>query len=50
MTSAPIPVHVPLVTEPMGILASLQAARRNVLAIIPRIATMQPMVSGRTGK
>ncbi|MCZ0812294.1 MAG: cytochrome P450 [Pseudomonadota bacterium] len=50
MTSAQIPVHVPLVTEPMGILASLQAARRNVLAIIPRIATMQPMVSGRTGK
>lgn len=44
------PVHVPLVTEPMGIMASLNAARRNVLSIIPQIATRQPMVSGRTGK
>jgi len=34
----------------MGIMASLKAARRNLLEIIPRIATMQPMVSGRTGK
>jgi cytochrome P450 len=48
--SAPRPVHVPLVTEPMGIWASLQASRRNVLSIIPAIATRQPMVSGRTGK
>lgn len=45
-----LPVRVPLVTEPMGILASLGAARRNVLSIIPDIATRQPMVSGRTGK
>ncbi|WP_417726302.1 cytochrome P450 [Roseovarius sp.] len=44
------PVHVPLVTEPMGVLASLRAARRNILSIIPAIATRQPMVSGRTGK
>ncbi|WP_297779172.1 cytochrome P450 [uncultured Roseovarius sp.] len=44
------PVHVPLVTEPMGVLASLRAARRNILSIIPEIATRQPMVSGRTGK
>jgi len=44
------PVKVPLVTEPMGVLASLGAARRNVLSIIPEIATRQPMVSGRTGK
>ena len=49
--SAPgLPVRVPLVTEPMGILASLGAARRNVLSIIPDLATRQPMVSGRTGK
>jgi len=34
----------------MGIWASLQASRRNVLSIIPAIATRQPMVSGRTGK
>ncbi|SEL93190.1 Cytochrome P450 [Roseovarius azorensis] len=45
-----VPVHVTLVTEPMGVLASLRAARRNVLSIIPAIATRQPMVSGRTGK
>src|SRR6056297_808358 len=48
--AAPHPVHVPLVTEPMGIWASLQASRRNVLSIIPAITTRQPMVSGRTGK
>ena len=45
-----VPVHVTLVTKPMGVLASLRAARRNVLSIIPAIATRQPMVSGRTGK
>lgn len=50
MNTADIPVHVPLVTEPMGIWASLQASRRNLLSIIPAIATRQPMVSGRTGK
>jgi cytochrome P450 len=50
-TAAPaLPVRVPLVTQPMGILASVNAARRNVLSIIPDIATRQPMISGRTGK
>lgn len=44
------PVRVPLVTEPWGILKSLQMARKNVLSIIPDIATKQPMVSGKTGK
>jgi len=44
------PVRVPLVTEPWGILKSLAEARRNVLSIIPEIATKQPMVSGKTGK
>ncbi|WP_239520667.1 cytochrome P450 [Pseudooceanicola aestuarii] len=44
-----LPVRVPLVTEPMGILRSLRTARHNVLAIIPDIATRQPIVSGRTG-
>lgn len=48
--TAPTPVRVPLVTEPMGILGSLRAARENVLSILPEIATRQPMVSGRTGK
>ena len=47
---APTPVRVPLVTEPWGILKSLSEARKNVLSIIPDIATKQPMVSGKTGK
>jgi cytochrome P450 len=42
------PVRVPLVTEPAGILKSLELARRNLLEIIPEIATRQPIVSGRT--
>ncbi|QFT91834.1 putative bifunctional P-450/NADPH-P450 reductase 2 [Roseovarius sp. THAF9] len=50
MSHADTPVKVPLVTEPMGVLGSLGAARRNVLSIIPELATRQPMVSGRTGK
>src|SRR6056297_1247646 len=50
MTTAPPPVRVPLVTRPMGVWASLQASRQNVLSIIPDIAMRQPMVSGRTGK
>ena len=48
--TAPPPVRVPLVTEPLGVMASLRAARANVLSIIPEIATRQPMVSGKTGK
>ncbi len=51
MSAAPIyPARVPLVSEPWGILRSLREARRNVLSIIPDIATKQPMVSGKTGK
>lgn len=50
MKQAKVPVHVPLVTEPWGILRSLREARKNVLSIIPKIATTQPMVSGKTGK
>ncbi len=44
------PVKVSLETQPLGVFASLKAARNNVLSIIPEIATKQPMVSGRTGK
>ena len=50
MSQPPVPVRVPLVTKPLGILKSLQMARRNILSIIPAIATKQPMVSGKTGK
>ena len=46
----PLPVKVPLVTEPWGVWKSLQAARRNLLELIPEIATRQPIVSGRTGR
>ena len=48
--SARVPVQVPLVTEPLGILGSLRNARRNVLELIPELATHVPIVSGRTGK
>ncbi len=50
LDQATTPVRVPLVTEPWGILKSLQMARRNVLSIIPDLATKQPMISGKTGK
>ena len=44
------PVRVPLATVPLGIWGSLQAGRRNVLELIPEIATRQPILSGTTGK
>ena len=49
-TEPEMPVRVPLVTEVWGIWKSFQVARRNVLEIIPDVATRQPIVSGRTGK
>lgn len=48
--SPALPVRVPLATEPLGIWGSLQAGRRNVLELIPEIATHAPILSGRTGK
>lgn len=44
-----LPARAPLVTRPLGILASLKAARHNLLSIIPEMATRVPMISGRTG-
>ncbi len=44
------PVRVPLATTPLGIWGSLQAGRRNVLELIPEIATHAPILSGTTGK
>ncbi len=49
MTQSEVPVFVPLVKEPWGLLKSLNAARQNVLSILPDIATKQPIVSGKTG-
>lgn len=46
---ADLPVQVPLVREPWGILKSLEVARRNLLELIPEVALRQPIVSGRTG-
>jgi cytochrome P450 len=48
-TSA-LPVRVALHTKPMGIFGSFQAGRRNVLELIPEIATRVPILSGVTAK
>lgn len=45
-----LPARVPLHNTPMGLLASARAGQRNVLELIPEIATRQPMLSGRTGR
>ena len=46
----PTPARVPLHTTPLGIWGSLRAGRRNVLELIPEIATHAPILSGTTGK
>lgn len=46
----PMPVRVALARRPLGIWGSLQAGRRNVLELIPEIATHAPILSGTTGK
>ncbi|MFK7763385.1 MAG: cytochrome P450 [Roseobacter sp.] len=43
-----MPVRVPLVREPVGVLKSWQLMRENVLNIIPEAATRAPVLSGRT--
>jgi len=47
ITHPAYPVKARLATERLGILGVLRTARRNILEIIPVIATRQPMVSGR---
>lgn len=49
ITSA-YPPRVALNTRVMGILGVARTARRNILELLPEIATRQLMVSGRTGK
>lgn len=44
-----IPPHINPHGRPLSMWQSLQAARRNVLEIIPAIAYVQPMLSGRMG-
>ncbi|MFK7746023.1 MAG: cytochrome P450 [Roseobacter sp.] len=46
----PVPVRIPLVTEPTGVLKSWQLMRENVLNIIPESATHEKVLSGRTAK
>ena len=48
--SSVLPVRVPLARQPLGIWGSLQAGRRNVLELIPEIATDAPILSGTTGR
>ncbi|MEZ5798924.1 MAG: cytochrome P450 [Paracoccaceae bacterium] len=45
-----LPVRVPLANVPLGLWGSLRAGRRNVLELIPEIATHAPIISGQTGK
>lgn len=44
------PPRVPLSNEPLGIWGSVRAGQRNVLELIPEMATRAPILSGRTGK
>ncbi|MGZ3217507.1 cytochrome P450 [Paracoccus sp. T5] len=43
------PAKVPLAVRPLGLWGTAMTARRNVLELIPAIATRQPIVSGKTG-
>lgn len=49
MPEATLPVRVPLATEPRGVPGTLRAGRRNVLELIPEIATRAPILSRVTG-
>lgn len=49
-TIAPHPVAAELATRPLGLWGSLNAARTNLLSIIPQVATRQPILTGKTGK
>ncbi len=44
-----VPPTVDAPTQPLGVLASLRAARRNALGVLPSISFTQPIVSGTTG-
>lgn len=44
-----MPPHIDPHRKPLTMLQSLRAARRNVLEIIPAIAYLQPMLTGRMG-
>ena len=46
----PLPVRVPLATEPLGILGTLRAGRRNILELIPEFATHAPIITTYAGR
>ena len=48
--AADVPARVPLGIERLGIWGSLRKGRRNVLELIPELATRAPILSGTTGK
>lgn len=45
-----IPVKIPLIDQPAGIIKSWHLMRQNVLNIVPAAATTEKTLSGRTGK
>ncbi|MFV0359311.1 cytochrome P450 [Tropicimonas sp.] len=49
MTDRFVPPTIAPPGKPLGILASVRAARRNVLGILPAISFTQPIVTGTTG-
>lgn len=44
-----VPPSIDAPKEPLGVLASLRAVRRNALGVLPSISFTQPIVSGTTG-
>ena len=45
-----MPARVPLGIKPLGIWGSFRTGQRNVLELIPEVATRAPILSGTTGK
>ena len=45
-----VPARVPLGIKPLGIWGSFRTGQRNVLELIPEVATRTPILSGTTGK
>ena len=45
-----VPAKVPLGIKPLGIWGSFRTGQRNVLELIPEMATRVPILSGTTGK
>ncbi|TJZ91107.1 cytochrome P450 [Paracoccus gahaiensis] len=43
------PAKVPLAVKPLSLWGTAMTGRRNILELIPAIATHQPIVSGKTG-